>query len=198
MKKKIVVKPEQGKLMVYSSTATMVTCKEGDRENIITITFVAPIATSPLQVMISINKHRFSHDIILHTGNFVINMPGPDLAFETQYCGRRSGSQYDKFKEMKLTSIPAQKVDSPLIEECWGHVECKVIGTYDAGSHTVFFGEIVAASCTEGAFDLERNRVNLGEGEEYTQILQFLGGRTYGILERFVEVPLDREPGEEG
>lgn len=187
--KKVNITPEQGRQLLYSSTATMVTCADGDKQNIITITYVAPVATKPVQAMISVNKNRYSHDMLINGGDFVINLPTPELAFETQYCGRRSGSKYDKFKEMNLTAVPAQVVKSPLIEECWGHVECKTLQTIDVGSHTVFIAEIVAASVAEGWY--VGNNVMLGDGP--ARILQFLGGRKYGVLEKSFEVPLDRE-----
>lgn len=188
MKKKS-ISPGAGRQLLYSATATMVTCKDGDKENIITITYVAPVATKPIQAMISVNKKRYSYDMIKNSGDFVINIPGPDLAFETQYCGRRSGAKYDKFKEMKLTAVPSQAVHSPLIEECWAHVECKIVQIVDVGSHSIFIGEIVAASVAEGYYD--EGRVMLDGGP--ARILQFLGGRHYGVLEKSFEVPLDRD-----
>ena len=180
--------PAQGKLMTYPVSAAMVSCADGGKQNIIAITFIAPVTSTPPSIMISVAPQRYSYDMIKNSGEFVVNIPGPELLYEVQYTGRKSGRDVDKFKELGLTAVPAQKVGAPLIEECWGHVECKVTQSMDVGIHTMFVGEIVAASCNEGFFD---NSIVLGEGN--ARVLQFLGGRKYGVLERSVLAPLEKE-----
>ena len=46
---------------------------------------------------------------------------------------------------MNLTSIPAKMVKPPLIEECIGHLECKVVQSHVCGDHTLFVGEVLSA-----------------------------------------------------
>ena len=186
--KKVSLTPAQGKLLCYPVTASMVTCADDDEQNIIAITFIAPVTTDPNCVMISVSPKRYSYDMIKNSGEFVVNIPGPELLYETQFTGRKSGRDVDKFKETGLTAVPAQAVKAPLIDECWGHVECKVIKTVDVGVHTLFIGEIVAASVTEGYFD---NGIVLGEDK--ARLIQFLGGMKYGILDHGTKAPLTKD-----
>ncbi|RJS89047.1 flavin reductase family protein, partial [Candidatus Bathyarchaeota archaeon] len=37
----------------------------------------------------------------------------------------------------------------PLIKECFAHLECRVVDQHVCGDHTLFVGEIVAASIEE-------------------------------------------------
>lgn len=180
--------PIQGKLLCYPVTAAMVTCADGDEKNIIAITFIAPVTSKPPMVMISIAPERHSYNMIKNSGEFVINIPGPELLYETQFVGRKSGRDFDKFKETGLTAIPAQVVKAPLIEECWGHIECKVVKEVDAGIHTMFIAEIVAASANEGCFE---NSIILGDG--HAKMISFLGGNKYGIIERCELAPMTKE-----
>ena len=99
--------PIQGKLLCYPVTAAMVTCADGDEKNIIAITFIAPVTSKPPMVMISVAPERHSYNMIKNSGEFVINIPGPELLYETQFVGRKSGRDFDKFKETGLTAIPA-------------------------------------------------------------------------------------------
>lgn len=48
---------------------------------------------------------------------FVINLTTRDMAFATDWCGVRSGKDYHKFEEMKLTPGKCSVVNAPLIEE---------------------------------------------------------------------------------
>ena len=48
---------------------------------------------------------------------FVINLTTKDMAYATDWCGVRSGKDYNKFKEMHLTPGKASMVKAPIIEE---------------------------------------------------------------------------------
>ncbi len=45
---------------------------------------------------------------------FVINLTTKSMAFATDWCGVRSGKDYNKFEEMKLTPGKAKIVSAPL------------------------------------------------------------------------------------
>ena len=66
---------------------------------------------------------------------FVINLTTKDMARATDWCGVRSGKDYNKFEEMHLTPGKSTVVSAPLIEESPLCIECRVkeimgIGTY--------------------------------------------------------------------
>jgi len=117
--------------------------------NIITLGMYMPISFEPPLVCIGVSPKRFSHDLILQSGEFVVNVPSINLTKEMHYCGVKSGRDVDKFAETGLTSIPASRVAPPLIEECYGHLECKVIQTHVCGDHTLFVGEVLTAKVNE-------------------------------------------------
>ena len=81
--------------------------------------------------------------------------------------GINSGRDVDKFKETGLTPISASIVRSPLIEECYGHLECKVIGSHTYGDHTLFVGEVIAASVDEGL--LKNGRLDIDRAKPIAQ-----------------------------
>ena len=58
----------------------------------------------------------------------------------------------------------------------------------DAGIHTMFIAEIVAASANEGCFE---NSIILGDG--HAKMISFLGGNKYGIIERCELAPMTKE-----
>lgn len=43
------------------------------------------------------------------------------------FCGSKSGRDYDKFKETGLTPLPSKVVATPIIDEAFLNVECKII-----------------------------------------------------------------------
>jgi len=133
-----------------TGNVVLVTCCDGDgRANIITVGMYMPISSSPPQVCIGIAPERYSHNLILEQGEFVVNSPSISLREKMHLCGIKSGRDLDKFKEFGLTPIPAKRVRPPLIKECFGHIECEVVNRLTCGDHTLFVGEAVSATADE-------------------------------------------------
>lgn len=134
--------------------AVMVSCQRPEeRPNIITIAWTGIVCSEPPMLSISIRKNRYSHKIVLETGEFVVNMTTRTLAEATDICGVVSGKDCDKFKAAKLTALPASKVMAPLIAECPINLECQTRTVLHLGTHDMFVAEIVATQIDEGILD---------------------------------------------
>ncbi len=134
--------------------AVMVSCgREGEKPNIITIAWTGVINSDPPMTYISVRKERFSHDIISETGEFVINLTTEALAFATDWCGVKSGKDFDKFGEQKLTAVESRSVKCPSIGESPVNIECRVTEIKELGSHDMFMAEIVSVSADESIMD---------------------------------------------
>jgi flavin reductase (DIM6/NTAB) family NADH-FMN oxidoreductase RutF len=157
----------QGRAVLQAGPPSMVvmaTCigREG-APNIITLGMYMPISFDPPQVCIGVSPRRYSHGLIEETGEFVINVPSIELEEEMHFCGVKSGKDVDKFRETGLTPMPSRRVRPPRIEVCFGHIECRVVGSHVCGDHTLFVGEVLSASADEvvikgGALDVLRAR----------------------------------------
>ena len=148
--------------MVYPLPAVMVSC--GDKPenyNIITIAWTGTINTNPPMCYISVRPERHSYDIIKESGEFVINLTTKDLAYATDWCGVKSGRDFDKFKEMKLTPSPAQIVKAPLIEEAPINIECKVTEIKKLGSHDMFIAEVVNIQVSENYINKSNGTIEM-------------------------------------
>ena len=90
--------------LIYPLPAVMVSCGSTPEEwNIITIGWTGTLCTNPPMCYISVRPERHSYEIIKRNMEFVINLTNKDLARETDWCGVRSGRNYNKFEEMHLT-----------------------------------------------------------------------------------------------
>jgi len=139
--------------LLHPMHTVLVSCvSKTGKPNIITLAWAMPTSINPPLVAISVAPRRHSHALIEETKEFVVNIPTIDLLNETLFCGRVSGREHDKFKEARLTPLPAKKVKPPAIKECVAHLECKLYSQLSTGDHTIFVGEIVEAYVDKGAF----------------------------------------------
>jgi flavin reductase (DIM6/NTAB) family NADH-FMN oxidoreductase RutF len=154
------------------TSVVLATCISKDgRPNIITLGMYMHISNEPPLLAIGVSPRRFSHQLIKVTREFVINVPPVGLIDQVVACGETSGRDVDKFELTGLTPVPAREVRAPLIKECISHLECRLAKGYRAGDHTLFVGEVVAASVDEGlmqeTLDITKARTILHKGGRY-------------------------------
>lgn len=143
----------KGSEMLSPVPAVMASLGEGDKANIITIAWTGIINSRPPMTYISVRKERHSHDILMKTGEFVINLTTEAILRQTDWCGVRSGRDYDKWKETGLTKEPASVVKCPMIAESPVNLECRVTEVKELGSHDMFMAEIVKVHVDESIID---------------------------------------------
>jgi flavin reductase (DIM6/NTAB) family NADH-FMN oxidoreductase RutF len=129
---------------IYPVPAVMVSCgQEPEKLNIITISWTGTICTNPPMAYISVRPDRYSYDLIKKAGCFVINLTTEKLAFETDFCGVRSGRDIDKFNHLGLTPQKCEVINSYRIKECPVNIECKTKEIIELGSHHMFIADVV-------------------------------------------------------
>ena len=152
--KKVGVPSSSTYRLLHPRLVVLVSCvDEAGKANVITLAWSMPVSINPPIVVISIAPKRYSHQLIEKTREFVVNVPTMDIVRETLFCGRRSGKTYDKFKETRLTPLPAKMVQPPIIKECVAHLECKLHQQITIGDHTLFIGRVLTAYADDGVFD---------------------------------------------
>lgn len=162
--------------MIYPLPAIMVSCGNRiENYNIITISWTGTINTDPAMCYISVRPERHSYGLIKEHMEFVINLTTRELAKATDWCGVKSGKDFNKFKEMKLTPIKAEFVSAPLISECPVNIECKVSQIIPLGSHDMFIAEVLAVHADERLIDKKTGALDLRQ----TNPLSYIHGSYY-------------------
>lgn len=149
--------------MLYPLPAVLISCGDIDGEsNLFTVAWAATVCTNPPMVSISVRPERYSYDMIRRQKEFVINLTTKDLAFATDYCGVRSGRDYDKWSDCHLTKEKADQVLCPMIKESPVNIECKVSQIQELGSHHMFIADVVAVHVDDTLLD-ENNTFHLND-----------------------------------
>ena len=169
--------------MIYPLPAVMVSCGAVREEfNIITVSWCGTICTNPPMCYISLRPERHSYGIIKRTGEFVINLTTKDLAFAADWCGVKSGRDFNKFKETGLTPVMATSVKAPMIAESPVSIECRVKEIKELGSHHMFISEVVTVNAEKSLFDEKTGVFRLNEANlvSYSHGKYFETGRFTG------------------
>lgn len=136
----------------------MVSCSDGEKDNIITVAWTGMLATAPATTYISVRPTRHSYEMIKKSGEFVINLTSRELTRAADYCGIYTGAKVNKFEKCKLTKEKASSVSCPVIAESPLSIECKVREIIPMGSHDVFVADILAVNVRDDILD-ENGRI---------------------------------------
>jgi flavin reductase (DIM6/NTAB) family NADH-FMN oxidoreductase RutF len=152
--------------LIYPVPAVIVSCGSTPEEyNLLTISWVGTICTNPPMCYISVRPERHSYEIIKKNMEFVINLTNEEMAFATDWCGVKSGKDYNKFEEMNLHPGKGQLVSAPIIKESPLCIECKVKEIVKLGSHDMFIAEVINVQADSKYIHPDTDTFNLAEAK---------------------------------
>ncbi len=152
--------------MIYPLPAALISCGANPEEfNLITLSWMGTVCSNPPMCYISVRPERHSYEIIKRTGEFVINLTNEEMAYATDWCGVKSGRDFNKFAEMKLTPGKAEKVNAPIVIESPLCIECKVKEIIPLGSHDMFIADVVNILADTKYIDPETETFKLSEAK---------------------------------
>ncbi|MDP4239453.1 MAG: flavin reductase family protein [Bacteroidota bacterium] len=150
--------------MIYPLPAVLISCGNNETEyNLLTVSWVGTICTNPPMCYISIRPERHSYEIIKENREFVINLTNEDMAYATDWCGVKSGKDFNKFTEMKLTPAKSELISVPIIKESPLSIECRVKEIVKLGSHDMFIADVVNVQADSRYINLKTGEFKLSE-----------------------------------
>jgi len=102
--------------------------------------WVSQVSYDPPLFMAAIHPNRYSHDLIVKSGYFALHILGKDHKnLIKKFKGPSAGEKFESLEwEGGLTGCP-------ILSDCLGCMECRVIKSLSPGNHTLFIGEVVNA-----------------------------------------------------
>jgi flavin reductase (DIM6/NTAB) family NADH-FMN oxidoreductase RutF len=106
-----------------------------------TASWYARASNDPYMVSLSVWKKNFTHDMILRSRSFVINVLDDSKKDIALFFGKSSGRDINKFE--KIPFELGMKGGPILYEHAIAFIESEVVGTIRAGDHTLFLGQVL-------------------------------------------------------
>ena len=124
------------------SPIAAVTSRWRDRGNVqiaVAISAASIVPEMP-RVLLQIYKTNHSHGMIYNSGAFALNFLRQDQLDLIKSFGFVSGRDQDKLKDVPFRLGEA---GNPLLQECWGYLDCRVVNAMDGGDMTCFLADVV-------------------------------------------------------
>lgn len=163
----------------YPALAIIVTSHSNGNDNAMAAAWHAPISMSPPLYGVSIALQRYTHQLIIDSGEFGINFIPLDSAEIIAAVGGSKGSSLDKFERFNIQKQKSLVTSVPIIKSAYAAYECRLFDRKTFGDHEWFVGEIVASHIDKKTFT-ENGILDTGE----VQPALYLGGENYLTLAR--------------
>lgn len=129
-------------LETFTYGVYVVSGSRGEEVSALTAGMVMQISFSPPMVLVGVGKTKYTHDVIQEGEVFAVSVLAEGQEELGRHFGRQSGRDVDKF-----AGVPCRTAETgaPILEGCAAWLDCKLVGSYAAGDHTVFVGRVLDA-----------------------------------------------------
>lgn len=110
----------------------------------------ASIVPGKPRVAIKIQKRNFTHDLIYSSGAFAVNFLRTDQLELISALGLVSGREVEKLSDVPYRLGPS---GSPVLQRCWGYLDCRIVNVLDGGDLTCFLGDVLEGDTFTGNGD---------------------------------------------
>ena len=119
---------------------------EGERLGL-TIGSLVSLSLDPALVGVSVSRQAAMHELLHRAGGFALSLLAGDQEAVAQHFARG----VPPLAHWHGIATREDAAGAPLIEDALGWLECETRAEHEAGDHTLFVGEVLAAERGRGA-----------------------------------------------
>lgn len=123
----------------WASGVSLVTSNAGGRIHGMTVTSFAALSLDPPLVLASLRRTTRTHQMVSESGLFAVALLAQDQEQLSIRFAGLTADEGDRFQGLSYSSTPN---GCPVPAGCLAYLDCEVSATHDAGTHTVFIGEV--------------------------------------------------------
>lgn len=143
-------------LAQWASGVTVVTTTHNGLRYGMTASSFSSVSLEPPLILICVGKAAFTHDLLLETGTFGVNILNSKQLQIGKRFAEKHGNYIDRFSDLNVVT---GSTGSPLMADALAWLECRTIKAVDAGDHTIFIGEVIDSAINGGEPLLYVNRM---------------------------------------
>lgn len=129
---------------IVGQVVLVTSCNEDGSTNVAPKCWAALVASQPLHLGFNCNRNHWTARNILRSREFVVNVPGFELADQVWATSRLPHPR--SAAASGFTELPARRVRPPRLAECHAHLECSLVRHLEFGDEVWLLGQVLAAS----------------------------------------------------
>jgi len=139
----MIFKPFMREGFIPLPVAFMSTISAGGVRNIAPYSCIMPVLRPLDLICLASARKRDTLDNIRQMGEFVVNMPGVELAEKVIPTARFSRPEVDEFQAAGLMEKTSSSVTAPGIAGCYAWMECELYKEYEDDKYVLIMGRVL-------------------------------------------------------
>ncbi|WP_158851446.1 flavin reductase family protein [Saccharothrix deserti] len=135
----------------------------GEQTHGMTANAFSSVSLDPPLVLCCVSRTAVMHDAITNTKRFAVSIMGAEQEPTARYfADRRRPRGAAQFEAVDW--LPGPRTGAPLLSGALAWVECELTQWYEGGDHSIFLGQVLSCSRSEGT------RALLFYGSQFHQV----------------------------
>lgn len=130
-----------------TGVAIVSAAREGEMHGM-TVNSFTSLSLEPPLVLVSLEQQTRTHGFVQAAGAYAVSLLRQEQKALADLFAGREGGEVDRFEGVDTL---VAETGSPILADGMAFFDCRVTGAHQAGTHTVFIGEVLAAGILPGA-----------------------------------------------
>jgi flavin reductase (DIM6/NTAB) family NADH-FMN oxidoreductase RutF len=148
----------QKALLKLPNPVAVLTVNDDGEKNGMVASWITQVSHEPPQVLVAVHPSRYTHQMLLSSGRFALNLLSDDQADRVGAFKIKGGLHEEKFEAFTTTE---DAENTPYLADSAAVLLCKLVHTAETGDHTLFIGEVESALLGDGN---PLSTITLGKG----------------------------------
>lgn len=134
-------------LGLINSPVAVIGAAAGGRRGGLTAAWLTRVSLDPPMLLVAIGRERYTHGLISAAAEFTVSLPRDGQVEVARLFGLNSQRDRDKWAETDHVELGD---GAPALADCAARFLCRAAGSFAAGDHDCFLGEIVFSETVAG------------------------------------------------
>jgi flavin reductase (DIM6/NTAB) family NADH-FMN oxidoreductase RutF len=135
----------------FATGIAVISTRHDRRDHAMTVNSFASVSLDPPLVLFSCEKIARFHEAVTASGTWAASVLAASQAEASRWFALRGRPFDDQF--VGYPTREALEVGAVVLDGCVAAIECRTVGAYEGGDHTVIVGEVVAVQVREPAVE---------------------------------------------
>ncbi|MBI3741421.1 MAG: flavin reductase [Chloroflexi bacterium] len=126
----------------FATGVAILTVRDGDHLHGMTANTFTSVSLDPILILVCIQRVNETHQHVTRVGHFALNILSANQRELAQRFAKQSPMPAEPFGDILYHR---ENTGAPILDDCIAYLDCRVVGSHEAGTHTIFIGAVQAA-----------------------------------------------------
>lgn len=127
-------------MRLWATGVTVVSAVYQGMQHGMTVSSFTSVSLEPPLVLVSLERGRTTHSLVKHSGYFGVSVLRNNTSPISDLFAGRHTEDDNRFAGLDTFNLIS---DIPLLAGCLAAFDCRVVTSIEAGTHTIFIGEVI-------------------------------------------------------